>query len=406
MTNIIIIGAGPAGLQAAITLAKHNEKVLLLDEYMIAGGRLLGQLYEEPTGEWWNGVEKSNQLWKRAKKLNVDIRLQTSVYDLERKDDAWIVHTNNGSFEASKLLLATGAAEKPFSIPGWTLPGVMSVGAAQVMTNVHRVSPGKKGIIVGINVLSAAIAMELMLAEVNIVGMTLPFKTEVTNKSSSPIDVMDSLLHVSHMAPSKFIQLGSKLMKGQWMRKVGISLYPKNGVKIWDVPILLRKAVVEIIGDEVVKSVKLVTIDRYGNIIDGTEETIDVDFVCIAGGLYPLAELAAIAGCPFYHIDELGGHIPLHNEQMKTPLDGLYVAGNITGIEGAKVAMKQGEIAAFSLLNDLHDGSFSENVEQAIESVKRTRNEAYIQFHPQIDEGRRKLQKYWLNNQEDNEFIS
>ena len=57
-----------------------------------------------------------------------------------------------------------------------------------------------------------------------------------------------------------------------------------------------------------------------GNIIKGSEKIYEADFVCIAGGLYPLAELAAVAGCPFHYIPELGGHVPHHSEKMETPL--------------------------------------------------------------------------------------
>ena len=57
-----------------------------------------------------------------------------------------------------------------------------------------------------------------------------------------------------------------------------------------------------------------------GDNVPGSEKIIDVDFVCIAGGLYPFAELASVIGCPFQYVEELGGHVPVHNEQMETPL--------------------------------------------------------------------------------------
>src|SRR5699024_10446647 len=230
--------------------------------------------------------------------------------------------------------------------PGWTLPGVMSVGAAQIMTNVHRVKPGNKGIIIGIDVLASAIAMELKIADIDVEAIALPASSKTTSLSSDPLTVMDSLLHVSHMAPSKFIQYGSKLMKNDFFKKCGIQFYPKKGVKMWDIPVMLRQAVIEIYGDEVVEGVKVAIITKEGHDIPGTEKKISVDFVCIAGGLYPLAELVALTGSPFYNIPELGGHVPLHNEEMETSVKGLYVAGNITGIEGAKVAIitKEGHV--------------------------------------------------------------
>src|SRR5690625_3420758 len=271
----------------------------------------------------------------------------------------------------------------------------MSVGAAQVMTNVHRVKPGKKGVIVGVNVLSSAIAMELQIAGIDVACITLPKKSKLSLESGNPLSVMNSLLHVSHMAPSKFIQLGSKLMKSEFMKKLGITFYPKNGVKMWNIPIMLRKAVVEIYGEEVVEGVKIATIDQHGEVIKGTEEKISADFVCIAGGLYPLAELAAIAGCPFYLIEELGGYVPLHNAQMETTLEGLFVAGNITGIEGAKVAAAQGRTAGLSIAASAGTSGLDSSLEESIQAVEQTREKAYIQFHPDIEKGRRKIEEAW-----------
>jgi len=394
MDKIIVIGAGPAGMSAAITLAEHGEKVIVIDEYLQTGGRLLGQLYQEADENWWNGIQESKKLYDRALDLGVNIYLNESVVDIDKENNKWMTYTSQQELQTEHLILATGAAEKPFSIPGWTLVGVMSVGAAQVMTNVQRVKPGKKGIIIGVNVLSSAIAMELQLADIEVHSIALPRKSKTSSQAGDPLEVMNSLLHVSHMAPSKFIQLGSKLMKSDFMKKMGIQFYPKKGVTMWDIPIMLRKAVTEIHGDDIVQGVTVATITPDGEIVPGTEELIEVDFVCIAGGLYPLAELAALAGCPFYHIPELGGHVPLHNEKMETTQDGLYVAGNITGIEGAKVAISQGVVAGYSALQQIH-GQYDAEITRAMNDVKTTRKEAYIQFHPDIEIGKDKMQQYW-----------
>ncbi|MCR8855338.1 NAD(P)/FAD-dependent oxidoreductase [Lysinibacillus fusiformis] len=393
--KVVIIGAGPAGLAAAITLAEKNIEVLVIDEYLYAGGRLLGQLYEEKPGKWWNGIVESERLLERAKAVHVEFLLQTSVSDLEKIDRTWIIHTTKGVFRTQHLLLATGAAESPFPIPGWTLPGVMSVGAAQVMTNVHRVKPGKRGVIVGVNVLSSAIAMELQLAGVQVAAITLPPATLLTEGNSHPLEVMNSLLHVAHMAPSPFVKMGSKFMKNDFMKKLGITFYPKNGVKMWDIPIMLRKAVIEIVGKNQVEGVVLATVNTDGSIVKGSEQRIKADFICIAGGLYPLAELASLAGCPFHYIEQLGGFIPLHNEQMETNLEGLYVAGNITGIEGAKVALAQGEVAALTIAQRLNGGASNHDIKLAIQAVEKTRAIAHIQFHPEILAGRQQMKQIW-----------
>lgn len=395
MNKVIVIGAGPAGLSAAITLAEHGAQVLVIDEYMDAGGRLLGQLYEEPSGGWWNGIKESTKLAEKALSLNVEISLNTSVNNIEKIDDEWVVYTDVETYITSHLLLATGAAEEPFPIPGWTLPGVMSVGAAQVMTNVQRVKPGNRGVIIGVNVLSSAIAMELQLANIEVATIALPKLNKITEDSGNPAAVLESLLHIAHMAPSTFVKFGSKLMKNDFMKTMGITFFPKNGVKMWGIPIQLRKAVIEIYGDERVEGVTIATVSPSGEVISGTEEKISADFVCIAGGLYPLAELAAVAGCPFYLIEELGGYVPLHNEKMETTLNGLYVAGNITGIEGAKVAMSQGVTAGLTIVHNLGMSDQEKNIQAAIKVIEKTREDAFIQFHPDVKKGKDILQQHW-----------
>src|SRR5699024_2885940 len=388
MHEVIIIGAGPAGLSAAAACAEKKLDVLVIDEYMKPGGRLLGQLYEEPDGGWWNGIEKSADLYERAKRLGVEFSLQTSVNNIEKMDEKWIIYTNVKTYDTEHLLLATGAAESPIPIPGWTLPGVMSVGAAQVMTNVHRVQPGDQGVIIGVNGLSAAIAMELQLAGCEVLSMTLPKQNALTYENAHPKDVMESLLHVSHMAPSAIMRWGSSLMKNDLMKQLGLTFYPKRGFKMMDIPIQLRKAVTAINGNGRVESVTLASINTDGSVIPGSEEDIACDFVCISGGLYPLVELGALTECPFYRVEELGGYVPVHNERMETPLQGLYVAGNITGIEGAKVAIKQGKTAGLTIAANAGVDCLDEAIATSIEHIKATRDEAYIQFHPDVKKGK------------------
>ncbi|HFK1659670.1 NAD(P)/FAD-dependent oxidoreductase [Bacillus cereus] len=397
MSDVIIIGAGPAGLSASISCARFGLKVLVIDEFMKPGGRLLGQLHQEPTGEWWNGIKESKRLHEEAESLSVHIRCGVSVYNLDRDENNWFVHTNIGTLEAPFVLLATGAAEYSIPLPGWTLPGVMSIGAAQVMTNVHRVQVGKKGIIIGANILSFAILSELQLAGITVDHIVLPEKSELSQKDGEPEEVLNSLLNAAHLAPSAILRIGSHFMKYDWIRKAGLTFYPNSGMKINGTPLHLRKAALEIIGTDQVEGVRVANIDSKGNVINGSEKIYEADFVCIAGGLYPLAELAAVAGCPFHYISELGGHVPLHSETMETPLPGLFVAGNITGIESGKIAMAQGTVAGLSIAKyaskkrDIVD----QQLYHAIQNVHSVRQKAAIQFNPMVDIGRRKMNDLW-----------
>ncbi len=82
-----------------------------------------------------------------------------------------------------------------------------------------------------------------------------------------------------------------------------------------------------------------------GEVVEGSERTIAVDVVCTSGGLAPLLELLAQAGCPQVFVPQLGGYAPLHGPDMQTSLAGIWVAGCASGVEGAKVAMGQGRLA-------------------------------------------------------------
>src|SRR5690625_740913 len=231
MKDVVIIGAGPAGLAASIVCRTHDLEVVVLDEFPKPGGRLLGQLHEEPNGEWWNGILETEKLLEQAEHLNTDIQCEISVHHIEKTEENFAVHTNKGIFPTRNVLIATGAAESAAPIPGWTLPGVMSIGAAQVMTNVHRVKVGEKGVVVGVNVLSAAIARELQLAGVELHSMALPVKNTVSENEAHPKKVMERLVRIAHLAPSAFIKFGSKFAKAKFVQNIAVTFFPKRDRK-------------------------------------------------------------------------------------------------------------------------------------------------------------------------------
>ncbi|MGG1658531.1 NAD(P)/FAD-dependent oxidoreductase [Brevibacillus sp. NRS-1366] len=388
MIDVLVIGAGPAGLSAAIACARHGLSVRVVDEFYRSGGRLLGQLHQEPDGTWWNGVDEAARLDQEARSVGVEISCGVSVYNVAWMNDGWAVSTTEGEIEAPLLLIATGASETAVPVPGWTLPGTMSIGAAQVMTNVQRVRVGERGVVIGVNILSVAIARELQLAGIKVDRMILPPLSALTGDAGRPKSVMRSLLRVAHLAPSPLIRWGSSLIKKSWMQRLAVTLYPSQGFSMWNIPIQLRTTALEIVGVNQVEGIRIARITPDGEQVPGTEEIIPADFVCIAGGLSPLAELAAIAGCPFAYVPSLGGHVPLHDENMRTTLPGLYVAGNITGIESAKVAMAQGTVAGLSMAYSRGALTDQNLLQKAVLQVEYVRQKATIQFHPEIHAGR------------------
>ncbi|MEY8561132.1 FAD/NAD(P)-binding oxidoreductase [Jeotgalicoccus halotolerans] len=385
MFDTIIIGAGPAGLSAAQIL-QDDQKVLVIDEYYHAGGRLLGQLYEEEKGKWWNGLRIAKELISAVEKKS-EILINTSVYDVEH-DKHYTVHTTAGVFDSVNLIIATGAREKSNPLPGWDLPGVMTVGAAQILTNFNRVKPGNKGVIIGINPLSMVIAMELGYADIEVAKICMPQRNIINTKS--PKDAFETLLSLGSSAPSKLISAGTVLAgKAKPLHQTALKMFPVSGVKALGLPISIKEQVMSINGSKNVESVTIQKTDTEGRPIPNSTYNIDCDFVCISDGLAPLSEIGSLLNLKHVFSEALGGYVPLHSRTMRTELPNLYVAGNVTGIENAKVAMLQGRAAAFNILG--YQGGLSDTLRH----IDDERKNAKVKFHKDLLSGREKLESIW-----------
>jgi sarcosine oxidase subunit alpha len=393
--DLVVIGSGPAGLSAAAKASSYGAKVVIVDENTQPGGKLLGQLHEHPQEGWWIGQQVVKSLSEKVHSYGVELLQGREVWGLYPQ---WTVKLDqNEDIEASHVLIATGAAERPIPIPGWNIPGVMAVGAAQVMTNTYRVLPGKRILIIGVDVLSLTIARQLVMAGAEVVGIVLPPPGLFSQEKADPKFIMAYLSRMANMAPNAFLRIIGQLAKGRLMNELGARFYPKKGLRVWGIPLLLKKAAIEITGSDHVESANLVDLTANGVIVEENKHSVNVDCVCISGGLYPLVELAAAAGCQFTDVPELGGNVPLYGPQLQTTQRGLFVAGNITGIEGAKVASAQGELAGTAIAAELNLlGSLKESlINNAQEHVLVTRQNSDIQFHAHIHEGRRIMIEKW-----------
>jgi pyruvate/2-oxoglutarate dehydrogenase complex dihydrolipoamide dehydrogenase (E3) component len=116
--------------------------------------------------------------------------------------------------------------------------------------------------------------------------------------------------------------------------------------------------------------VTLAKVDGRFQPVAGTEFTVGADTVCLAVGLSPMTELAWMAGCEFTFLPAFGGHVPIHGDDMQTTLEGVYAAGDITGVEEASTAMEEGNLAGVSAAAAL--GYLSET--EAEERTARIRN--------------------------------
>ena len=313
--DIVIVGAGPAGLAAAIEAAKRGARTLVVDENNKPGGQLFKQIHkffgshEHRAGV--RGYDIGRQLLDEAAKCGVEVWLDAVVHGLFDARLAVLREGRQVTVAAGRIILATGASENAVAFPGSTLPGVMGAGAIQTMINVHRVLPGKRFVMLGSGNVGLIVCYQLMQAGAEVLAV---------------VEAMPSI--------------GGYGVHAAKIRRAGV-------------PILVGTTISRVVGQGKVEAVVLATLGPDGKIDPQSERTLAADTVGLAVGLTPLTELAWMAGCEFFFSPKLGGHLPLHDENMLTSLPYLYVAGDITGVEEASTAMEEGRLAGIAAAESL-----------------------------------------------------
>ena len=305
----VVVGAGPAGLCAAIELKRSGAPVILMDENAKPGGQLFKQIHKffgsQDHRAGVRGFDIGRDLLAESLELGIDVRLDTEVVGLDPSLRVWAIegHRLSYTIEASRVILATGATENALSFPGWTLPGVMTAGCAQTLINVHRVLPGRRVLVVGSGNVGVIVAYQLIQAGAEVAA-------------------------IIEAAPA----LGGYGVHTAKVSRAGV-------------PLLVRTTIVRAEGSESVERAVIARVDEKFQPIQGTERTLEADTICLAVGLTPSIELAYLAGCRTYFVPELGGHMPLHDEFMRSSMETVYVVGDIAGVEEASTAMEEGRLA-------------------------------------------------------------
>ncbi len=314
--EVAVVGAGPAGLSASIEAARLGAKIVLIDENGKPGGQLFKQIHkffgsmEHLAG--LRGYDIGNKLWQRAMELKINVMLNTTVFGIFGDKTLGLLTTMGSEIlRAQRIILATGGSENTIAFPGWTLPGVMGAGAAQTLINVHRVLPGKRILMVGSGNVGLIVSYQLLQAGAEVVALV-------------------------EAAP----KIGGYRVHAAKIQRAGV-------------PIMVSHTVKRAHGRDYVEAATIVRVDDDLKMIPGTEKTFDVDTICLAVGLTPLSELAWMSGCKFIFVPTLGGHVPIHNEDLETTVEGIYVAGDIAGIEEASIAMEEGRLAGIAAAESL-----------------------------------------------------
>jgi NADPH-dependent 2,4-dienoyl-CoA reductase/sulfur reductase-like enzyme len=337
MTDVLVIGAGPAGLAAAVAAREAGGSVTLLDSSDEVGGQywrhLPGSRPSEQERLLHHGWDTFTALRRRLES-DPRVRIVTSaqVWAVERGTDVpAVVHVLVGPADATgrqrlalrpdAVVLATGAHDRTLPFPGWDLPGVFTGGAAQALAKGERIAVGRRVLVAGAG------------------PFLLPVATSLTQTGATVVAVLEAnrlSTLVKGWTPRPW-QLVST--HGKARELVG---YVGNHVR-HAIPYRTGRAVVAAHGTDRVSSVTTAAVDTDWAPVPGTERTVDVDAVCVSHGFTPRLELAIAAGCSL-----TPDRFVVAGPDQQTSVPGLYAAGEITGIGGVDLAMAEGRIAGWA----------------------------------------------------------
>ena len=167
--NLIVVGAGPAGLSAAIEAARQGMSVRVFDENARPGGQLFKQIHKffgsKEHKAKIRGFNIGEELLKEASDAGVQVKLDATVIGIFENKEVTVSHDGAvHHYKADSVIIATGAAENMVPFEGWTLPGVIGAGAAQTLMNLHGIKPGKKILMLGSGNVGLVVSFQLLQA--------------------------------------------------------------------------------------------------------------------------------------------------------------------------------------------------------------------------------------------------
>lgn len=348
-TPLTVIGAGPAGIQAAYAAAQAGIDVTVIDENQYPGGQYYRQAPPEiklPENCLHAEAESVYALLNHPKIQVLTNRVVWGVF--EDRILAISDHQETIQLPVNRVVLATGAYERPLAFPGWTLPGIMGAGAALRMVKSQGLLPGKRVLLAGLGALQLPLASLLLELGVDVVGIA---------------EASDPLAQVTHFPP---------ILRHPDRVKEAISYFwtiRKHRVKLF-----YRHAIIRAQGSEQVETATIAAIDREGHPIAGTEKTFDVDCVCLGYGFLPLFQLPVAFGCRLEFNEDLQWYVPYHTETMETNIPGVFVAGDVTDMGGAVVAAAEGRVAGITAsyqLGAIDESTYQHELQPALTKLRR-----------------------------------
>lgn len=329
MPDVAIIGAGPAGLAAALTARDAGLAVTVLDEGAAPGG----QIYRDAEsaggrGETWLNLlgedyAKGIDLVRRFRACGADYRPEHAVFDISPDGGLGVIGPAGASWmQARRVVIATGAMERPVAVPGWTLPGVMGAGAAQTLLKSAAMAPDAPTVIAGSGPLIYLVARQLLLAGANLTAVL-----ETTPRGN-----------YRRAAPllARAMLSGRELRKGlSWRREI------KKGVRVF-------RTGVRSIRIEGTGKAEAVTFAAGGG-----ARRLDCELVLLHEGVVPNVQLSMAAGIKHEFSELQACWRPVADADGRTSVPAILVCGDGAGIAGADLAVEAGRLTGLAAARDL-----------------------------------------------------
>ena len=354
--DVAIIGGGPAGQAAALTLANLGVAATVIDEQLRPGGQILRQPPKAfRVANWMDGglyAELRHQLGRFEKLESVDWRGGQSVLGIARNGGEGFSITLSSAagvetIEAGRVLVAAGCQDLAVPLPGWTLPGVYAAGGIQAFLKGQRLIPGERLLFAGTHPLQMVIAAQVV---------------EAGGRVEAVLFAQSQLSMVRAVAAAPFAavaHLGNLLAAAGAMRTLR-----RHGVPVhYGVPIE------RILGERSVEAVEA----------GGRRWACDAVGLCF--GFVPQSALPRMIGARMRLPGPAGGWAAQHDRWMRSTVPGLFVAGETTGVAGAPAAMAAGEVAGIALDMGLLDEAGADR----LASVARSRREELLRFAALLD---------------------
>jgi sarcosine oxidase subunit alpha len=313
--DTLIIGGGPAGLEAARILGDLGYNVAIVDDHFRIGGQLVKQTHRFFGDRKYYGGLRGYAIPDKIMSVlgrmdNVKVFLRTFAYGFFRGNIVGAIQRGGRGrhivFHPKTIIAGTGALEKTLWFENNDLPGIMGAGGAQTLMNEYGVRPGDRALIVGSGNVGLIVTYQLLQAGVRVVGLA---------------EIMD--------------HIGGWFVHAAKIRRLGVPFY-------------LRHTITKAYGRDRVEAAEISMVDENYKPIPGSEKKFDVDLVLLAVGLQPNYTFFTMAGAAMKYIPELGGLVPVRTLDQETSVPGLYVAGDASGVEEATTAFIEGGIAAYS----------------------------------------------------------